>query len=549
MSRSGRALLSVLALVGSTLAGTAGASAQPGYPDHPGLPVPEAPPPTVTVSSTVDSGPVPLTVTFDATTGLYKDFAVHTWDFTGDGVPDAEGPTATWTFTTPGQHLARVTVTDGYGEVSFGELPVIAGNTRPAVVIDAPADGVVSEPGEPLPFRVTVTDDGAVDCTKVVVTYDATAEVAAGPDCTGVLTPEAGRTGGTHTVGARYTDAGAPGVQELTGSAEVVLNPREHQAPFVVPHINLAGVHHLSVELAAQQPGGSLAVHADSPAGPVVATFPAVPEASPQWLAADVVDPGGVHDLYFVGNGVSATTARFQTVPAVTATIPPLDGWHTADVPVTVTTAPLWDPVVSLDGGVTWTPAHTPVVLSTDGVHDVQYRAVDAAGRSSAVAAAAVRIDKTAPTAAVPAGAQEHAATLDFPATDATSGVAALTVAIDGVPVAMPIELWRFPSGVHQLTVTTTDVAGNTATHTTELAITASLPGLRPLSERFAVPFVKSLIMRLQLMAAEHAHATGQLAEAATWVEAFRYSASLLRDPAARDTLTADALLVKGQLR
>jgi PKD repeat protein len=529
MSRSGRALFSVLALAGSGLVGTAGASAQPSYPLDP--------PPEVTVSSTVDSGPLPLTVGFDASvTDVYRDFLSYVWDFTGDGVPDAEGRTASWTFATPGEHIARVTVTDEDDIVSSGELPVVAGNTRPAVVIEAPADGTVAAPGESVPFRVAVTDDGTVDCTKVVVSYQA-AEVPAGPDCTGVLT------GGAGVVSARYTDGGAPDVPSLTGATEVVLNPREHTDPFVVPRVNLAGVDHLSAELVAERPDGTLTVHADSPDGPVVATFANVP--SPQWLAADVTDPVGVHDLYFVADGLSATTARFQTVPTVTAAIPPAHGWHTKDVPVTVTAAPLWDPQVSLDGGVTWT---APPVLSADGAYDIRYRAVDAAGRTSDIGAAAVNIDKTAPAVTAPGGAQEHAATLDFTATDAGSGVATVTATIDDTPVTAPIELWRYPAGIHQLTVTSTDAAGNTTTQTSELTIAATLTGLRPLTDRFALPFVKSLIMRLQLMAAEEAYETGQLTEAATWLKAFHYSASLLRDPEARTTLTTDATQVTNQL-
>jgi hypothetical protein len=54
--------------------------------------------------------------------------------------------------------------------------------------------------------------------------------------------------------------------------------------------------------------------------------------------------------------------------------------------------------------------------------------------------------------------------------------------------------------------------------------------------------------MRLQLMAAEEAYETGQLTEAATWLKAFHYSASLLRDPEARTTLTTDATQVTNQL-
>jgi hypothetical protein len=413
------------------------------------------------------------------------------------------------------------------------EPPVEAVNTPPSVVIEAPADGSVLDPGAQAPFRVTVTDteDGVVGCAMVVVQGAVVA-----PDCTGVLT--AG-----DAVSASYTDSGG-----LTGAAEVVLHPREQvvDPSFGVPHINLAGISHLTAKLATWQPGAILTVHADSPEGPVVATFPPVPETG-AWVAADVLDPVGVHDLYFVGDQVSVETLRFQTVPAVTATVPPANGWHTTDVPVTVSAAPLWDPQVSLDGGVSWQPA--PVVLAADGAYDVRYRAIDAAGRTSEPGAAAVRIDRTAPVLTAPPREQARMATLELAApADATSGVATFAATLDGAPVAGPVELWRLPAGVHQLTMTATDAAGNTATQTSELAVTTSLPDLLPMLTRFNVPFVKQVILRLQLMAAQRAYDAGFPGETMTWVRAFQRSASVLRDPAARTTLTADAALVFTQL-
>ena len=423
-------------------------------------------------------------------------------------------------------------------------------DTPPAVVIESPVDGGFTQPGEPLAFTVSVTDaeDGAVDCTRVVVTYDA--QVApVGPDCTGVLTPATGQ--GVRTFSAAYTDGGG-----LTGAAEVVLNPREHLAPdpvlspvaaaFVVPHVDLAGIDHIAMELAAAGPGATLTVHADAPDGPVVAAFQPEPGAEYRWFAADVTDPVGVHDLYVVPDGLSVRYFRFQTVPAVTATIPAAPtGWHTAEVPVAVTTAPLWDPQVSLDAGATWLPA--PVVLSADGVHDLRYRAVDAAGRTTEPVAAPVRVDRTPPAVAV-AREHPHTTTLALTATDTGSGLATLTATLDGAAVTGPVELWRYPAGVHQLTVTTADVAGNAVTQAGELEITTSLAELTPLLDRFPLPFVKSVILRMQLMAAERAVRTGHPGEAATWVGAYLRSASTLRDPTARTILTGDAAAVVAQL-
>jgi hypothetical protein len=443
--------------------------------------------------------------------------------------------------------------------VDSGTAPVPEANTPPSIVIEAPADGGWLVPGAPLPFRVAVTDpeDGVVDCTKVVVTYQDGVPATPGPDCTGELAPlpEAGQDA---YLTASYTDTG-----ELTGSADIVLHPREYRGPdysfgaygFAFPRINLAGINHLTVELASQQPGGTLTVHADSPDGPVIASFADVPltgDGVYQWFAADVVDPVGVHDLYFVQAGLSVRLIRFQTVPQVTATVTPAapaSGWLTTDAAVSVDAVPLWQQQISQDGGVTWAPADVPAVLTTEGAHEIQYRSIDAAGRTSAPAATTVRIDKTAPAVAAVVPQHAHSTVLDLPAvTDAGSGVAAGAVTLDGVPVTTAVELWRQPAGLHQLTVTATDVAGNATTSTTPLEITTSLAELTPLMTRFPMPFVKSVVLRFQLMAAQSAFDAGRITQAVGWVTAFRASASALRDPAARDTLTADANLVMAQL-
>jgi glucose/arabinose dehydrogenase len=551
--------------------------------------------PAVVARSTVDSGPLPLTVGFDAsgTVDPDGDALAYAWDFTGDGVADASGPAATWTFTEPGQYNARVTVTDAHGAVAVGNVPVTAGNTRPSVVLEAPADGGWSEFGEAVPFRVRVTDpeDGVVDCTKVVVTYQLghnqhghpQAEARPGPDCTGVLTPvpDAGHGSDAyvfHILGARYVDTGG-----LTGSADIVLHPREFQGRnyqsgsgvglyfgqlfvpdkgnwFAFPRINLAGVDHLSMEFATRQAGVGLTVHADSPTGPVVASF-AVPSTGStslndrvyQWLSSSVADPGGVHDLYFVADWPAGVQPelfvrffRFQTAPAVTAAVTPAgSGWRTSDATVSVSASPLWSRQVSVDGG-PWVEA--PVVVSAEGPHEVGYRAVDVAGVTSPVGATTVRVDKTAPFVVVPGVPQGHSALVDVPVTDPVSGVAATTVTLDGAPMSAPIELWRYPAGTHELSVTATDVAGNVTTSTTPLVIATSLPELTPLLTRFPLPFLKSLFMRMQLMAAERALSRGLIQEATIWLTLFRHSATKLRDTRARTTLTADADLVLTQL-
>jgi hypothetical protein len=261
-----------------------------------------------------------------------------------------------------------------------------------------------------------------------------------------------------------------------------------------------------------------------------------------------VTDPGGAHDLYFVADGAAGglfvRSLRFPAAANVTAAVTPAPGaagWYTADATVAVSASPLWTRQVSVDGG-PWVDA--PVTLSADGVHAVGYRAVDAAGVEAPGGSMTVRVDRTAPSVVVPAGPRGHASVLDVPVTDPVSGVAATTMTLDGTPVTAPLELWHHPAGTHELSVSATDAAGNTTTSTTTLTIATSLPELTPLLTRFPVPFLKSLFMRLQLMAAQRALARGLVEEAVIWLTLFRHSATKLRDPEARTTLTTDADLV-----
>lgn len=555
--------------------------------------------PLVSATSDVDSGPLPLTMSVDAggSSDPDGDALTYSWDFTGDGVADATGPTASWTYDTAGSYAPRVTVTDAHGAAAVGNLTVTAGNTRPTVTIESPSDGGFAEFGEALPFRVRVTDpeDGAIDCTKVAVTYQLghnqhghpQGEATPGPDCTGVLTPAPDAGHGPdayvfHILGASYTDGGgAAGAPALTGSSDIVLHPREYQGRnyplgsgvglyfgqlfvpdrgnwFSFPRIDLAGIDHIAMEFATRQAGVSLTVRADSPSGPVVASFPDVPHTGStslndrvyRWLAADVTDPGGVHDLYFVADWPDGVRPelfvrffRFQTAPTVTTTVPV--GWQRSDVPFDVTAAPLWDREYSVDGGATWAP--TPVVFSADGVHTVSYRARDVAGRTSAVGSAEVRIDRTAPVLSPVGGSHGHASPLVLGplATDAVSGVASVSATFDGAPVSGSVPLWEHSAGAHTFAVTAVDAAGNRSAATSRVFVTTSLPELTALVGRFRMPWFTSVLLRLELAAAARALESEWPEEAAGWVRTFRTTVgALVRDERARTVLTEDANIV-----
>ncbi|MFD5750891.1 PKD domain-containing protein [Streptomyces sp. NPDC127033] len=297
-----------------------------------------------------DSGPLPLTVEFDATksTDADGDALTYAWDFNGDGTTDATTAKASYTYNTAGSYQPRLTVTDSGGKSSVAHLSVVAGNTRPVVTIETPVDGGFSEFGADIPFKVEVVDpeDGTVDCTKVKVTYQLghnqhghpMAEATPDANCEGVLVPGRDAEHGPgayvfHIVRADYTDGGGPGgAPALTGAKDIVLHPTQYSAGtyprgqgvglytgqlfvpdsgnwFMFPRINAAGIDRLSMEFATRMAGADFTVHADSPDGPVVAKFENLPHTGSTSLSnrvyktftAAVNDPGGVHDLYFVG--------------------------------------------------------------------------------------------------------------------------------------------------------------------------------------------------------------------------------------------------------
>jgi glucose/arabinose dehydrogenase len=305
--------------------------------------------PAVRATAGPDSGALPLRVEFDASrsTDPDGDSLSYAWDFDGDGDPDATGAAPSFTYTTAGDHRPRVTVTDEHGASAIANLSVVAGNTRPAVRLKAPIDGTFSEFAERIPFEVEVVDpeDGAIDCTKVSVSYSLghnehahpMAQATPGADCKGVLVPGRDAAHGPgayvyHVVQAAYTDEGGEGgTAPLVGEADAVLHPRTYEARtyprgegvglffgqlfvpgsgnwFMFPRINLADVDELSVEIATRVGGATFTVHADSPTGPVVARVRNVPHTGStsildrryQWFTAPLTDPGGVHDLYFV---------------------------------------------------------------------------------------------------------------------------------------------------------------------------------------------------------------------------------------------------------
>ncbi|MFC5290538.1 ThuA domain-containing protein [Actinokineospora guangxiensis] len=337
--------------------------------------------PVAKLSADKTSGPAPLTVNFDPAGTADEDGPELTWawDFDGDGTTDSteEGP-VTHTYDTVGQYSAKLSVTDPTGLTGSASVVVNVGNTRPVVTITAPVNGKVFSFGDQVPFSVTVTDpeDGEIDCSKVTVEYILGHDSHGHPlsreiGCEGTIaTPNDGGHGVDANIfgviNASYTDGGGePGSTPLTGSDEVILQPKTKQAEFFTTNsgvqvvegagaignkrvgyidngdwimfdpVNLEGVSGIGYRVSSGGAGGVMEVRSGAPDGPLVQsvsvantggweTFADIP-------AAAITDPGGTHPLYLVFKGsgsgglfdideirfdTSGTVAPRQLVPA-----------------------------------------------------------------------------------------------------------------------------------------------------------------------------------------------------------------------------------------
>jgi PKD repeat protein len=129
-------------------------------------------PPNAVATATPDSGPVPLTVSFDGTGSSDPEGRplTYSWDLNGDGTfGDATGPTASHIYAVAGVYHPSLRVTDDQGASDTTSVPVTAGNTAPTVVIDSPASSLTWRVGDAVSFAGHATDvqDGALPASAL----------------------------------------------------------------------------------------------------------------------------------------------------------------------------------------------------------------------------------------------------------------------------------------------------------------------------------------------------------------------------------------------
>jgi glucose/arabinose dehydrogenase len=418
--------------------------------------------PEVVLNADRTSGPSPLRVRFDPTGTNDPDQQPlsYAWDFDGNGTTDSTvaGPVE-FTYSTPGQFHARLSVTDSTGLTGVRSLTITSGNTAPTVQLQFPVDGGFFGFGDSVPFKVAVSDpeDPAIDCSRVTVAYNLGHDSHSHPitsttGCSGTInTPSGGGHGDSANVFggiiASYTDSGAPGVPALTTVDRATLQPKRKQAEFfnemsgiqVVSHagasggrrvgfiengdwikfdpVNLAGVTGIAYRVSSGGAGGTIEVRSGAVNGPLVQTvtvantggwdtyadIPAVPIAN---------NPGGTAPLFLVFKGGSGGLFDVDLLTVVGEGVadhtPPLTvarfaggEWHQGQVPVELTATDGSTGVerieFKLDSG-PWTRYTGIITVSGDGEHTLLYRAVDNVGNVEADKAATIKIDGTRPT-------------------------------------------------------------------------------------------------------------------------------------------------------
>ncbi|MEE4492169.1 PQQ-dependent sugar dehydrogenase [Streptomyces sp. BE230] len=278
------------------------------------------------------SGPTPLAVAFSAAGSADPEGGAlsYSWDF-GDGATSTEADPQ-HTYTTAGTFHPTLKVTDPDGLTGTASLVVTAGNTAPTVTLTTPADGSLFSFGDSVPFTVTVSDpeDGAVDCSKVKVTYllghdSHRHQITSKNGCSGTIdVPVDGEHDSAANIygvfDAEYTDAGG-----LTTHSDSILQPRHRQAEHFAAESGIEPAQHGAAE------GGATVGFTDD--GDWISFEPyALGNATGVSARVSSAGPGGTIEL----RAGSATGTLLSTL-----TVAPTGGWETfTDVTADVSNAP-----------------------------------------------------------------------------------------------------------------------------------------------------------------------------------------------------------------
>ncbi|WP_331272944.1 PQQ-dependent sugar dehydrogenase [Motilibacter deserti] len=281
------------------------------------------------------SSSAPLTVAFNGAGSVDPEGSALTyeWDFNNDGVFDATGVTASYTYTDLGAYTARLRVTDTSGKSALVSKRISVGNQAPTVSISTPSGGFFKW-GQAVPWAVTTNDpeEGtSTVCSRVALTYGlghnthahplSTATGCSGAWATPVDAPQHGVTENIFGIMlVTYTDAGANGVPAASGEAEVILNDKLQQAEWFDAQSG--------VEVVYDEAAGGLNKVTSFDAG--------------DYLAWDPVNFSGVTGAQVKASGTGTLSFRWgsaDAAPFATAAFTGTD-WQTVNLALTGTSLP-----------------------------------------------------------------------------------------------------------------------------------------------------------------------------------------------------------------
>jgi hypothetical protein len=161
------------------------------------------------------------------------------------------------------------------------------------------------------------------------------------------------------------------------------------------------------------------------------------------------------------------------------------NGWYLSEVTVTLNANDARSGVASIGyrlDGAAWLNYTIPFLVEGDGVHPIEFFAVDNAGHSEVPQSSMIAIDTSSPDleGLLPEGVVTRSEVLvSWTGQDVTSGVARYEVHVDGEPpqdvgLQNSISL-RLADGVHEVRVVAFDAAGNTAEAETRFSVDTNI--------------------------------------------------------------------------
>jgi glucose/arabinose dehydrogenase/type 1 glutamine amidotransferase/regulation of enolase protein 1 (concanavalin A-like superfamily) len=391
--------------------------------------------------------------------------------------------TAPFTVTEPGTHTVEFRSTDVAGNVETAksiEVVVEAADS------DAPSTGITWTPAEAdgeqgwyvtgPSFTLDAEDDGSgVASTEYRInggawtTYEAAVDV---PD-------------GEHTVEFRSTDES--GNEEEVQSSEVKVDT-------VTPATG-----------ATQEKAGDgvrvVLEGSDATSGVASTEYRLDGGDWETYVEPVLVTGAGEHTVGFRSTDVAGNVEEAQSID-VTVDGPPADttapvttvrtdpaspdgsaGWFTTAPKVTLSATDAGSGVARTEyriGSGAWTAYTAPFTITAQGRQVLEVRSVDRAGNVETAQSREIAVDSGEPEVAIsgirPRTYPSHQqASVAWTATDATSGVRGVRATLDGEAVeAGEWSMWMLSTGRHVLTVTATDVAGNTSSQTVVFTVQAT---------------------------------------------------------------------------